>query len=89
VNPSYGKLDYLLHVTDHLEYAERQFQALLSYPSTWPASASDSWRTSIEEDRTYVIDKVKELIDAVASTKKLVCHWQAYACFKVSTDPGH
>lgn len=89
MSPSYGKLDYLLHVTDHFEYAERQLQALLSYPSAWPASVSDRWRTSIEEDRTYVIGKAGELINAVASTKKLVCHWQAYASLKVQTDPGH
>ncbi|MCJ1244930.1 hypothetical protein MMC30_002131 [Trapelia coarctata] len=71
-DPSYGKLDYLLHVSDHLEYAHRQLKQLLNYPPTWPASASTEWRTSVDEDQKYVIGKVEDLIDAVASTKKLV-----------------
>lgn len=77
--PSYGKLDYLLHVSDHLEYADRQVNQLLKYPPTWPTSASNDWRTSLEEDQTYVVNKLKDLTNVVASTKKLVCHHRADA----------
>jgi hypothetical protein len=75
-SPSYRKLDYLLHLQDHLGLMQKLFEPMLEVPVEWPASEEDHsdshWVEKFKIYFTYILEEIAEIQKDAKEIQKMV-----------------